>query len=151
MKRYYHSFVAASEISVLWSNDTLLYITAISTPNKDRKVQGMLSWTTILLHLMACLTKKSYAQVMDAIISHGCFLRECSVERSIVGVRSRLDFGVELKVCFRFTELVEIPSYGLAKMFLIRIMWFECCNVHQDYCFNWKESLFHHNFCLIWS
>ncbi|URE34610.1 hypothetical protein MUK42_05998 [Musa troglodytarum] len=36
-------------------------------------------------------------QVVDAIISHGCFLRECSVERSIVGVRSRLDFGAELK------------------------------------------------------
>ncbi|RRT86105.1 hypothetical protein B296_00000188 [Ensete ventricosum] len=46
------------------------------------------------------LTEQSYAQVVDAIISHGCFLRECSVERSIVGVRSRLDFGAELKVCF---------------------------------------------------
>ncbi|RWW23459.1 hypothetical protein GW17_00012297 [Ensete ventricosum] len=65
----------------------------------------------LLLNLVACLTNKSYAQVVDAIISHGCFLRECSVERSIVGVRSRLDFGAELKVCFRFTELVEIPLY----------------------------------------
>ncbi|RWV84576.1 hypothetical protein GW17_00053698 [Ensete ventricosum] len=43
------------------------------------------------------LKKSSYAQVVDAIISHGCFLRECRVERSIVGVRSRLDFGAELK------------------------------------------------------
>ncbi|KAK9281706.1 hypothetical protein L1049_004610 [Liquidambar formosana] len=34
---------------------------------------------------------------MDSIISHGCFLRECSVEHSIVGVRSRLEYGVELK------------------------------------------------------
>ncbi|CAD5166896.1 unnamed protein product [Musa acuminata subsp. malaccensis] len=42
-------------------------------------------------------TKIEKCRVMDAIISHGCFLRECSVERSIVGVRSRLDFGVELK------------------------------------------------------
>lgn len=35
---------------------------------------------------------------MDAIISHGCFLRECTVQHSIVGVRSRLDYGVELIV-----------------------------------------------------
>jgi len=35
---------------------------------------------------------------VDAIISHGCFLRECSVQHSIVGERSRLDYGVELKV-----------------------------------------------------
>lgn len=39
-----------------------------------------------------------FFQIVDAIISHGCFLRECSVEHSIVGVRSRLDYGVELKV-----------------------------------------------------
>jgi hypothetical protein len=37
-------------------------------------------------------------QVVDAIISHGCFLRECSIDHSIVGERSRLDYGVELKV-----------------------------------------------------
>jgi hypothetical protein len=35
---------------------------------------------------------------VDAIISHGCFLRECSVQHSIVGERSRLDYGVELQV-----------------------------------------------------
>ncbi|URE08747.1 hypothetical protein MUK42_21804, partial [Musa troglodytarum] len=42
-------------------------------------------------------TKIEKCRIVDAIISHGCFLRECSVERSIVGVRSRLDFGAELK------------------------------------------------------
>ncbi|PKA47220.1 Glucose-1-phosphate adenylyltransferase large subunit 2, chloroplastic [Apostasia shenzhenica] len=36
-------------------------------------------------------------QIVDAIVSHGCFLRECSVQHSIVGVRSRLDYGVDLK------------------------------------------------------
>ncbi|KAJ4727966.1 Glucose-1-phosphate adenylyltransferase [Melia azedarach] len=36
-------------------------------------------------------------QVKDSIISHGCFLRECNVEHSIVGIRSRLEYGVELK------------------------------------------------------
>lgn len=38
------------------------------------------------------------SQIVDAIISHGCFLRNCSVQHSIVGVRSRLESGVELQV-----------------------------------------------------
>lgn len=42
-------------------------------------------------------TKIDNCKLKDAIISHGCFLRECRVERSIVGERSRLDSGVELK------------------------------------------------------
>nr|XP_007136617.1 hypothetical protein PHAVU_009G059800g [Phaseolus vulgaris]ESW08611.1 hypothetical protein PHAVU_009G059800g [Phaseolus vulgaris] len=36
-------------------------------------------------------------QIVDAIISHGCFMRNCSVQHSIVGVRSRLESGVELQ------------------------------------------------------
>lgn len=39
-----------------------------------------------------------FMQIVDAIISHGCFLRECSVQHSIVGVRSRLESGVEFQV-----------------------------------------------------
>ncbi|KAL9418134.1 hypothetical protein AB3S75_041034 [Citrus x aurantiifolia] len=42
-------------------------------------------------------TKIDNCRIKDAIISHGCFLRECTVEHSIVGERSRLDYGVELK------------------------------------------------------
>ncbi|KAK0582619.1 hypothetical protein LWI29_027687 [Acer saccharum] len=42
-------------------------------------------------------SKIDNCRVKDAIISHGCFLRECKIERSIVGERSRLDYGVELK------------------------------------------------------
>ncbi|KAL0017142.1 hypothetical protein SO802_004211 [Lithocarpus litseifolius] len=42
-------------------------------------------------------TKVEKCRILDAIISHGCFLRECSVQHSIVGVRSRLEKGVELK------------------------------------------------------
>ncbi|KAL9231651.1 hypothetical protein vseg_006850 [Gypsophila vaccaria] len=42
-------------------------------------------------------TKMDNCKIKDAIISHGCFLRECTVENSIVGERSRLDSGVELK------------------------------------------------------
>lgn len=41
-------------------------------------------------------TKVDRCRIVDAIISHGCFLRECSVQHSIVGVRSRLESGVEL-------------------------------------------------------
>ncbi|GKU98380.1 hypothetical protein SLEP1_g11391 [Rubroshorea leprosula] len=42
-------------------------------------------------------TKIEKCRVVDSIISDGCFLRECSVEHSIVGIRSRLEYGVELK------------------------------------------------------
>ncbi|XP_028765762.1 glucose-1-phosphate adenylyltransferase large subunit 1-like isoform X1 [Neltuma alba] len=41
-------------------------------------------------------TKIDNCQIVDAIISHGCFLRECTVKHSVVGERSRLDYGVEL-------------------------------------------------------
>ncbi|KAK9141785.1 hypothetical protein Syun_011185 [Stephania yunnanensis] len=42
-------------------------------------------------------TKVEKCRIANAIISHGCFLRECSVDHSIVGVRSRLEYGVDLK------------------------------------------------------
>lgn len=42
-------------------------------------------------------TKVEKCRILDAIISHGCFLRECSVQHSIVGIRSRLESGVELQ------------------------------------------------------
>ncbi|XP_064958825.1 glucose-1-phosphate adenylyltransferase large subunit 1-like isoform X2 [Musa acuminata AAA Group] len=42
-------------------------------------------------------TKIEKCRILDSIISHGCFLHECSIEHSIVGVRSRIDYGAELK------------------------------------------------------
>lgn len=39
-------------------------------------------------------------QIKDALISHGCFLQDCNVIHSVVGERSRLDSGVELKVIY---------------------------------------------------
>ncbi|KAI4336860.1 hypothetical protein L6164_015337 [Bauhinia variegata] len=42
-------------------------------------------------------TKVENCRIMDAIISHGCFLRDCSIQSSIVGVRSRLESGAELQ------------------------------------------------------
>ena len=50
-------------------------------------------WITFLLMFVGLIF-----QIVDAIISHGCFLRECTVQHSVVGERSRLDYGVELKV-----------------------------------------------------
>ncbi|KDP38538.1 hypothetical protein JCGZ_04463 [Jatropha curcas] len=41
-------------------------------------------------------TKVDKCKIVDAIISHGCFLQECSIQHSVVGVRSRLESGVEL-------------------------------------------------------
>lgn len=37
-------------------------------------------------------------QIVDAIISHGCYLDQCKVQHSIVGLRSRLEAGSELQV-----------------------------------------------------
>lgn len=34
---------------------------------------------------------------MDIIILRGYFLQECSVEISVIGIRSRLEYGAELK------------------------------------------------------
>lgn len=40
-------------------------------------------------------------QVLNSIVSHGCFLTECSVEHSVIGIRSRLEKGVQLKVKYQ--------------------------------------------------
>ncbi|KAH7427983.1 hypothetical protein KP509_10G070100 [Ceratopteris richardii] len=42
-------------------------------------------------------TKVDSCKIRESIVSHGCFLRECSVEHCIVGIRSRIENGVELK------------------------------------------------------
>ncbi|KZV53371.1 ADP-glucose pyrophosphorylase large subunit family protein [Dorcoceras hygrometricum] len=43
------------------------------------------------------IDKSKASFIIYAIISHGCFLRECTVEHSVIGERSRLDTGVEIK------------------------------------------------------
>lgn len=57
-------------------------------------------------------------QIVDAIISHGCFLQECSVQNSIVGERSRLDFGVELKVNYHGFQAIKKANLDLCISFL---------------------------------
>ncbi|KAL9228765.1 hypothetical protein vseg_004311 [Gypsophila vaccaria] len=42
-------------------------------------------------------TKVDKCKIVDSIISHGCFIHECSIEHSIVGIRSRLESGVEFQ------------------------------------------------------
>ncbi|KAI4319928.1 hypothetical protein MLD38_033466 [Melastoma candidum] len=42
-------------------------------------------------------TRIEKCQVVDSIISDGCFLRECSIQHSILGIHSRLECGVEMK------------------------------------------------------
>lgn len=49
-------------------------------------------------------------QIVDAIISHGCFLNECNILHSIVGVRSRLETGVELEVSYAYVESAYVES-----------------------------------------
>ncbi|KAE9593740.1 putative glucose-1-phosphate adenylyltransferase [Lupinus albus] len=47
-----------------------------------------------------------FDQVINSLISNGSFLRKCNIEHSIVGIRSRLDSGVHLKVTFLFFNVV---------------------------------------------
>ncbi|CAL5066242.1 unnamed protein product [Urochloa decumbens] len=42
-------------------------------------------------------TRVENCKVLNSIVSHGCFLTECSVEHSVIGIRSRLEPGVQLK------------------------------------------------------
>lgn len=39
------------------------------------------------------------AQIVDSIVSHGSFLSNCFIEHSVVGIRSRINSNVHLKVC----------------------------------------------------
>ncbi|XP_078428543.1 glucose-1-phosphate adenylyltransferase large subunit 1-like isoform X2 [Wolffia australiana] len=42
-------------------------------------------------------TKMDNCKIKDSFISHGCFLDQCNIQHSIIGDRSRLEFGVEMK------------------------------------------------------
>ena len=42
--------------------------------------------------------KSFVTQIIDSIVSHGCFLRDCKVEHSLIGLRSRLESGADVKV-----------------------------------------------------
>lgn len=42
-------------------------------------------------------TKADKCRIKDSIISHGCFLRQCSIIHSVIGDRSRLEYSVDMK------------------------------------------------------
>ncbi|XP_024530960.1 glucose-1-phosphate adenylyltransferase large subunit 1 isoform X2 [Selaginella moellendorffii] len=42
-------------------------------------------------------TKIEKCRVLDSIVSHGCFLQECSVTHSVIGIRSRVEAGAEIQ------------------------------------------------------
>ncbi|XP_074570405.1 glucose-1-phosphate adenylyltransferase large subunit 1-like [Curcuma longa] len=47
-------------------------------------------------------TKIDKSKMRSSIISHGCFLYKCSIERSIIGVRSRIGAEAEIKNTLMF-------------------------------------------------
>ena len=40
-----------------------------------------------------------HSKIADAIVSHGAFLEECSVENAIIGLRSRIGKNAIIRVC----------------------------------------------------
>lgn len=54
----------------------------------------------IFLHSQFYEVKSILLQIVDSIVSHGSFLTNCFVEHSVVGIRSRINSNVHLKVCF---------------------------------------------------
>uniref|UniRef100_A0A0C9RN64 glucose-1-phosphate adenylyltransferase n=1 Tax=Wollemia nobilis TaxID=56998 RepID=A0A0C9RN64_9CONI len=42
-------------------------------------------------------SKIDQSKIVESIVSHGCFLQDCSIEHSIIGIRSRILSGVSLK------------------------------------------------------
>eukprot|EP00899_Mesostigma_viride_P022541 jgi/Mesvir1/3471/Mv11964-RA.1 len=42
-------------------------------------------------------TKIENSNIQKAIISHGCFIRECSIIHSIIGIRSRIERGADIR------------------------------------------------------
>ncbi len=70
-------------------------------------------------------------QVQNSIISHGCFLRDCSVKHSVIGVRSRLERGVQLEV-YRVKQRKSKPLLASLILYYSYSCWHEpypvCCS-----------------------
>lgn len=55
----------------------------------------------VLRHLLSnepLANCSSFLQVVDSIVSHGSFLNNCFIEHSVIGIRSRINANVHLKV-----------------------------------------------------
>lgn len=80
----------------------------------------------------------NFFQVSNSIISHGCFLAGCCVEHSVVGVRSRLEHGVELKVtCF----LLAFISHEVSILFTFQFHLLDLLDLHLFWFKIWNQYL----------
>lgn len=119
--------------SLLWTNHTFMqppkfdfndpktpFFTSprFLPPTKMEKCRVCFSYWS--LFYLVCdsyiLLANWFLQIVDAIISHGCFLNECNILHSIVGVRSRLETGVELEVSYIFVEKLLLWQFGAYKI-----------------------------------
>ncbi|CAL1396848.1 unnamed protein product [Linum trigynum] len=58
-------------------------------------------------------SKIDSSKIVDSIISHGSFLTDCHIEHSVVGIRSRINANVHLKVVsFKFCEVASLVAEG---------------------------------------
>ena len=55
------------------------------------------------------------SKVSDAIISHGAYLEECTVENAIVGLRSRIGKNVTIRVCASEASLFSACAKSWAR------------------------------------
>lgn len=60
------------------------------------------------------------SKISDAIVSHGAYLEECTVDNAIVGLRSRIDKGAVIRVhpvachlCPQMSDLMHIKGLQL--------------------------------------
>lgn len=61
---------------------------------------------------LTVLPSKILLQIVDSIVSHGSFLTNCFIEHSVVGIRSRINSNVHLKVRSRsMHNSIPDPEY----------------------------------------
>ncbi len=137
--------LAACQLQLLWCQKADFHIPSIITPYKNRKMPGIyfVNIKGIFPHYLSSLSftflgsnidrfwesRKILGaglQVRDSIISHGCFLRSCNVEHSIVGIRSRIEDGSTLKVC-NVHRVKRLQSSSLGVLDCL----YQSCIVHK--------------------
>lgn len=90
------------------------------------------------------------------MISDGCFLKECTVQHSIVGIRSRLDSGVQIKVIFLYCNILYneqssifpkfSPYFTSFILFLSKILeWISIsCSISLNLTWNHMNHIYKH-------
>lgn len=121
----------------------------IKFPNLESYASSIIQ--NVMLFLLCILL-----QIVDSIISHGSFLNNCFIEHSVVGIRSRVNSNVHLKVCSinSINMIVNEPITLLHKMIQIwslhcGFMWF-CCALNQSRYEYPYEGLMLAGYCDAW-